>query len=525
MYHRTEDRALYRVVYQPLADELTTPDGQQVTRSSNLSVRPHKRVSLLSTLILLALCSANAANATVVTGPITNPANGNVYYLLDKASWEDSEAQAATLGGNLVTINDADENQWVFDTFASTALDQARNVNNADKVWLHIGLSDSGSEGTWTWSSGESSTYTNWASWEPQNSRSDEDYGAMFVNFGAPGMWGDLLRNINLAGDDPYGVVEVVPTLENYAAVDPRATYLRAAGERAPGPSEATEINLATFLPGVPIEPGDWLLLQRKGDFLATQADCDNTPACDDFPVEEDYPRLGTLRNMTAVFSGSDVLLSDPEALRGQKNTPILPNDPNYSRVRHAISVIEGNSVTIPTAADPFDGMTQFQPSDIPEDFVVDIEGSLVNPQPVLVKVPEGATHLFVQAFDGQWFDNTLTSSSEGDRPFDDGGPTGEFGIQIAKVSEGRFIGDADGDGFTTAQDYLIWQQQLGQTGLTSSADFDFNAIVDHRDLAIWEANFRGPNTPEPGTLVLAILAAAGGLAGRSQNSRKLVKS
>jgi len=48
---------------------------------------------------------------------VTNPANGHSYYLLSSNTWTASQAEAAALGGNL-PINDAAENDWVFDISA-----------------------------------------------------------------------------------------------------------------------------------------------------------------------------------------------------------------------------------------------------------------------------------------------------------------------------------------------------------------------------------------------------------------------
>ena len=138
-----------------------------------------------------------------------------------------------------------------------------------------------------------------------------------------------------------------------------------------------------------------------------------------------------------------------------------------------------------------------------------------MNPTPVLVRVPEGATHLFLSVGDGQFFDNTLTDTA--DLPNGpDGGPLGEFGVRIATVSDGRFVGDADNDGSTSGNDFLGWQRQFGQTGLTLSADFDFNAKVDGDDGSIWEQNFGSVSSlttsatvPEPSTGIILMLGIA----------------
>src|SRR5256714_10353536 len=94
-------------------------------------------------LVLLSVLLANGAQgASVVIGPVINPANQHTYYLLSAATWTDSQAFAQSLGGNLATINDALENTWVFQTFG-----QSRD--------LWIGFNDQQIEGTFTWVSGE----------------------------------------------------------------------------------------------------------------------------------------------------------------------------------------------------------------------------------------------------------------------------------------------------------------------------------------------------------------------------------
>src|SRR5207247_1256049 len=71
------------------------------------------RIQHLMALVVLSLATVPGAQAAVLAGPITNAANGHVYYLLNANTWTASEAEAQGLGGHLVTIGDADENQWV----------------------------------------------------------------------------------------------------------------------------------------------------------------------------------------------------------------------------------------------------------------------------------------------------------------------------------------------------------------------------------------------------------------------------
>jgi len=133
-------------------------------------------------------------------GPFTNPANSHTYYLLPSSSWTRAETDAVALGGHLVTINDADENEWV-----------RNNVLNFDgtgrRGWL--GYNDAIVEGTFAWVSGQtpSPLYTNWNSGEPNNAGAGEDYAEMF---GSPGgLWND---QPDAPGVVVFGLVEIDPS-------------------------------------------------------------------------------------------------------------------------------------------------------------------------------------------------------------------------------------------------------------------------------------------------------------------------
>ena len=97
-----------------------------------------------------------------------NPANGHTY--VAGQSFEQiididtARAIAALAGGYVVAVNDAEEQQWIVDTFNSSYA----------PFWL--GLSDEIVEGEFLWDSGEPLTYTNWASGQPDDGRSGEDF-------------------------------------------------------------------------------------------------------------------------------------------------------------------------------------------------------------------------------------------------------------------------------------------------------------------------------------------------------------
>lgn len=140
---------------------------------------------------------AAPAMASIAAGPITNPTNGHDYYLLNGARWTVAEAEAVSLGGHLATVNDQDENDWMYSTFAT--------LDGGDRnMW--IGFTDQAQEGTWVWSSGEVLSFSHWRDGEPDNS-GNQDYAYI----GRPGWeWGGWWWD-DSATSEHWGVVEVIP--------------------------------------------------------------------------------------------------------------------------------------------------------------------------------------------------------------------------------------------------------------------------------------------------------------------------
>ena len=100
---------------------------------------------------------------------IKNPANGH-YYALTTATmtWLAAQQEAFKHRARLVTIRSKAENDWIVSNLRPHP--SARNFG-----W--IGLTDSAKEGTWVWTSGETTTYRNWCPGQPNNAGSAEDYG------------------------------------------------------------------------------------------------------------------------------------------------------------------------------------------------------------------------------------------------------------------------------------------------------------------------------------------------------------
>ena len=101
----------------------------------------------------------------------TNYNSHSYYRSTGSMIWTDAKQACINMGGHLVTIADAAEQTFVFNTWPSG--------------W--IGFNDEASEGNFVWVTGEPVTYTNWNPGEPNNA-GNEDY-AQFVG---GGKWNDL---------------------------------------------------------------------------------------------------------------------------------------------------------------------------------------------------------------------------------------------------------------------------------------------------------------------------------------------
>ncbi|MCO5799245.1 MAG: hypothetical protein HEQ29_21695 [Dolichospermum sp. LBC05a] len=117
--------------------------------------------------------------------------NGSQYTLTSYGTWQEAQAQAQSLGGNLVTINNQAEQDWLVSTFGGN-----------EQLW--IGLTDEVIEGQFKWTSGETSTYTNWYGGQPDNGGPNgEDY--VVLNYGSAGKWNDYPNNLSYF----RGIVEI----------------------------------------------------------------------------------------------------------------------------------------------------------------------------------------------------------------------------------------------------------------------------------------------------------------------------
>lgn len=108
--------------------------------------------------------------------------NGHYYYLYEggiASTYEEAAKYCNGKGGYLATITSQEENDFVYSYILQQGFESA-----------YFGLSDSASEGTWEWCTGEPLDYTNWHSGEPNNEYSNEDYGLFYYKY-SDGSWND----------------------------------------------------------------------------------------------------------------------------------------------------------------------------------------------------------------------------------------------------------------------------------------------------------------------------------------------
>jgi hypothetical protein len=99
-----------------------------------------------------------------------------------QATWHQAREQCSTLGYHLVTINDAEENEWLAVT--------ARGVSE-DHFWM--GMNDLEQEGQWVWLDGSPVGYTNWnlETNEPNNSHEGGEQCGRLNRFWPLHTWDD----------------------------------------------------------------------------------------------------------------------------------------------------------------------------------------------------------------------------------------------------------------------------------------------------------------------------------------------
>ena len=142
-------------------------------------------LSLILAVVIILACfsSIPAYSVNAATNDIPDDAasyNGHRYKLYNDANtWQEAEEKCEQRGGHLATFSSKEENDFVYSYIKS------QNVKSA-----YFGFTDSATEGTWTWVTGESVVYTNWSSGEPNGENPKEDYAMFYYKF-QDGKWND----------------------------------------------------------------------------------------------------------------------------------------------------------------------------------------------------------------------------------------------------------------------------------------------------------------------------------------------
>ena len=141
-------------------------------------------------------------NSPEILATVINPANGHTYHMLEPSSRSVARVAALQLGGDLVTVNDQAENDWLMSTFW--------NFGGENRsLWL--GYNDAETEGSWVWANSETPGYENWSGAnEPGNGRQYEHYAHIRKDWD-DGSWNDSLGfpGYNFFYDEIHSVVEI----------------------------------------------------------------------------------------------------------------------------------------------------------------------------------------------------------------------------------------------------------------------------------------------------------------------------
>ena len=98
------------------------------------------------------------------------------YFFADTVNWQTAKKICEAKGGYLAIPNNAEENAFIIS-----------GIKKASKEQTWIGITDIAQEGVWRDVKGNSLTYTNWASGQPDNYQGIEDYAHLYSD----GHWND----------------------------------------------------------------------------------------------------------------------------------------------------------------------------------------------------------------------------------------------------------------------------------------------------------------------------------------------
>ena len=144
---------------------------------------------LLSLIILISSIDLSAVTVSAETVPFPEDAmefNGHTYMVYDTSlSWSEAKVFCENLGGHLVTINSEEEQQFLI---------ELAKLSSKKNLWIGA---KSDKNGTYSWITGETFEYTNWAENEPNNVFNSQFTAMMYTQNSShiAGSWNDENEN------------------------------------------------------------------------------------------------------------------------------------------------------------------------------------------------------------------------------------------------------------------------------------------------------------------------------------------
>ncbi|MBW8039238.1 MAG: hypothetical protein FVQ85_04490 [Planctomycetes bacterium] len=146
------------------------------------------------------------------------PVNGHQYTLTtNHSNWVDAEAEAVSVGGHLVTVNDEAESNWLLDTSSNPfGLQYARDYHggsNWNLIWIGLEHIDGDRmlPSSWAWQNGEPVTFWNIDSYLYIYDNGDHMYMAGPFHPTIPGKWNCEVYQDVVPARYLRGIIEVVP--------------------------------------------------------------------------------------------------------------------------------------------------------------------------------------------------------------------------------------------------------------------------------------------------------------------------
>ena len=185
--------------------KVDTDTGEQFSVSVYSDSAMTQQIGATNSVGVQESTSSSPTSTTPVGSTPTNAIirGTSAYVIVDGPTWTQAQANAVKLGGNLVTINDKEENDFLTKNIDwRVPLDPKKGAYAFDRsIAYWTGLNDRNQEGRLEWVDGTQVSYLKNG---PSDARGDEDYFTL-INTGA---WNDITQT------DPnwqmqYGIAEI----------------------------------------------------------------------------------------------------------------------------------------------------------------------------------------------------------------------------------------------------------------------------------------------------------------------------